>query len=162
MMLVCFLPKVMVWLAFILAIVLLVITGILFLVDNNEELIKAQGWAIFLALVAFFMAIILLVYVLINRKSIKYCGVFLQNSRLMLKESCLTFLYILLFMILTFVFGILIVFQYLAFVSSTSPAYSESSLYPELSRTFWFMCPLVIETIWGLSFLRDACTLIVT
>lgn len=69
-------------------------------------------------------------------------------------------LYILLFMVLTFLFGILIVFQYLAFSSAAAPSFSKDELYSQLSRNFWFMAPLVIEALWGLSFLRDACKLV--
>lgn len=61
-------------------------------------------------------------------------------------------------MALTFIFGILIVFQYLSFSSVQNPISSKDGLYPQLTRSFWFMAPLVIETLWGLSFLRDACT----
>jgi hypothetical protein len=68
-------------------------------------------------------------------------------------------LYILLFIVLTFLFGILIVFQYLSFSSVAAPNFSKDTLYSTLTRSFWFMAPLVIETLWGLSFLRDACNL---
>ena len=60
-------------------------------------------------------------------------------------------------MVLTIIFCILIVFQYLAFSSVAEPYKSESSIYLSLTRSFWFMLPLVIETLWGLSFLRDSC-----
>jgi hypothetical protein len=79
----------------------------------------------------------------------------------MLKSKVMTFLYILLFMVLTFVFGILIVFQYLAFSSVAAPSFNKDQLYEQLSRNFWFMAPLVIETLWGLSFLRDACKYVI-
>lgn len=79
------LPKIMVWVAFVLAIVLLVITGIVFLIDNRGPLRQATGWAIFLAILAFMMAIILAVYLIVHRKRVKYCGVFLQNATYMLK-----------------------------------------------------------------------------
>lgn len=60
-------------------------------------------------------------------------------------------------MVLTIIFCILIVFQYLAFSSVAEPYINESSVYLSLTRSFWFMLPLVIETLWGLSFLRDSC-----
>ena len=154
----CF-PKAMVIVGFVLAIALLVITGIVFLVANNSSLQTARGWVIALGILCFILALVLVAYLVRHRKSLKYCGVFLQNASYLLVENPLTFLYIPLFMVCTFLFGILIVFQYLAFASSTSPFLAASQMYPRLSRTFWYMAPLVIETVWGLSYIRDACTL---
>jgi len=157
MLLVHFLPKIAVWVAFVLAIILLTITAIVFFVDSRSSLSKATGWGIFLAILALVIALILLFYLIVHHKKISYCSIFLANASLMLKEKCITFFYILLFMVLTFVFSILIVFQYLAFSSVAAPTFNKDELYSQLSRNFWFMAPLVIETLWGLSFLRDAC-----
>ncbi len=71
----------------------------------------------------------------------------------------MTLLYIPLFMIFTILFCILIVFEYLSFSSVANPVQETGSLYLKLVRSFWFMAPLVIQTLWGLSFFRDACNL---
>lgn len=60
-------------------------------------------------------------------------------------------------MVLTILFCILIMFQYLAFSSVQTPRQVNDSVYLKLTSSAWFMIPLVIETLWGLSFFRDAC-----
>jgi hypothetical protein len=71
-------------------------------------------------------------------------------------------MYIPLFMLLTIVFLCLIVFQYLAYASSTSLIENpEKSLFSKLQKPWVLIALLVVETIWGLSFLRDACTFMV-
>lgn len=62
----------------------------------------------------------------------------------MIKDKCIIVVYIPIFIALTFIFGILIVFQYLAFSSVQSPNFSKDSLYASLTNSFWFMAPLVI------------------
>jgi len=157
MILVQFLPKIMVWVAFILAIILLVITAIVFLIDNSTKLNHVNGWAIFIAIVCLILALVLIFYVVVHRRRIKICGAFLKHATTMLKENCKTFLYIPLFMLLTFLFGVLTVFEYLAFSSLSEPTSSSDSIYNKLSRS-WILTTLwVIQTLWGLSFLRDSC-----
>jgi preprotein translocase subunit SecG len=150
----------MVWVAFILAILLLIATAIIFFVDAGSTLASATGWAIFLGLLALVIALIIIAYIIMHRNKIQYCGVFLQNASLMIREKCvMTLLYIPLFMLFTILFCILIVFEYLSFSSVASPVQESGSLYLKLVRSFWFMAPLVIQTLWGLSFFRDACNL---
>lgn len=80
MLLVHCLPKIAVWVAFVLAIILLVITSILFFVDSRSSLSKATGWGIFLAILALVIALILLFYLIVHHKRISYCSVFLANA----------------------------------------------------------------------------------
>jgi hypothetical protein len=110
MLLVHYLPKIMVWVAFVLAIILLVITAILFFVDNNDSLVRGAGWSIVLGLLALAIAILLIIYLVAHRRRITYCSIFLQNATQMLKDKCIIILYILLFMVLTILFCMLIVF----------------------------------------------------
>ena len=152
----CF-PKVIVWFGFSHAILLLVIVGIVFAVDSNGPLKHVKGWVIAIIIIAIIMIAILHFYFFLHRRRLEYCGVFIEHASQMMKEHCSLFLYIPIFIALTFLFCILIVFQYLAFSSNSDLTYSEDELYPKLSRNFWWMAPLVIETLWGLSFLRDAC-----
>ena len=161
MILTLFIPKVMVWVAFILAIALLILTAILFLIDHRTSLANANGWNVPLAILAFIIAIALVIFLIKNRKQISYSSIFLKNASEVIRSKWALLLYVLLFIVLTFIFGILIVFQFLAFSSSTNPYFEKSQLYWKLWKNFWFMAPLVIETLWGLSFLRDACTFFV-
>ena len=85
MLLVQFLPKIMVLVAFGFAILLLLITGILFLVHNSTKLRNAQGWAIFTGILCLIIAAILAFYVFLHRRRIKLCGAFLKHATTMLK-----------------------------------------------------------------------------
>ena len=60
-------------------------------------------------------------------------------------------------MVLTFLFGILTVFEYLAFTSISEPTPSEDSIFNKLNKSWILITLLVIQTLWGLSYLRDAC-----
>jgi hypothetical protein len=83
--LVQFFPQVMVWVAIILAMVLLLICDIVFMVSSHSALAQASGWAIFFALVALLFMVILGLYLLFRRRSLKLCGIFLYNSTIMLR-----------------------------------------------------------------------------
>ncbi len=85
MLLVHFLPRIMVWAAFILAVIVLLITLILFLVDARDSLHRYTGWAIFLSIVWAVLAILLLSYLCMHRRVISFCSVFLQNASLMIR-----------------------------------------------------------------------------
>lgn len=84
MLLVHFLPKIMVWAAFALALIVLVIAAILFLVDARDSLYKYTGWAIFMSILFAFVAILLIAYLIMHRRVISFCGVFLQNAKIMI------------------------------------------------------------------------------
>jgi hypothetical protein len=67
------------------------------------------------------------------------------------------FLYIPLFVILTFLFGLLTMFEYFAFSSISQPIFSKDSMFYVINRPPFWIFLLVIQTIWGFSFLRDGC-----
>ena len=77
MMLVQFFPKLMVWVAIILAIILLLIFSILFFANSGQSLRQAIGWAIILAIIGLVLAAFLAFYAIKSRKSLKLCGIFL-------------------------------------------------------------------------------------
>lgn len=85
MLLVHYCPRIAVWIAFVLAIVLLVITAIVFFVDARTALSNATGWGIFLAILCIIVALVLLFYLIVHNQRIKYCAVFLANASTMIK-----------------------------------------------------------------------------
>ena len=85
MLLVQYCTKIAVWLAFVLAIVLLIVTAIVFFVDSRSAMQRAPGWGILMAILAIAIAIILIYYLAVNHRRINYCIVFLQNASLMIK-----------------------------------------------------------------------------
>jgi hypothetical protein len=85
MVLVHYCPKVMVWVAFILAILMLIGTAVLFFMNIGYQLSQAKGWAIFLGVVAVIMALIIALYIIMHRNRIHYCAVFLDNACKMIR-----------------------------------------------------------------------------
>lgn len=85
MILVQFLPKIMVWVAFALAIIMLIITAIVFLIDSNTRMSHIKGWAIAIAVICLILALMLIFYVIVHRRRIKICGAFLKHAASMLK-----------------------------------------------------------------------------
>lgn len=85
LLLVHYCTKIAVWLAFGLAIVLLVVTAIVFFVDTRSAMSKAPGWGVILAILALVIAIILIFYLAVHNRRISYCIVFLQNAAQMIK-----------------------------------------------------------------------------
>ena len=85
MLLVQYCTRIAVYLAFGLAIVLLIITAIVFFVDNRSAMSKAPGWGILMALLAIIIAIILVYYLAVHHRRIRYCIIFLQNASTMIK-----------------------------------------------------------------------------
>lgn len=144
MLLVCFLPKIMVYVAFVLAIILLLITAIVFFTASKGPLSDSTGWDIFLGIICIIVLLILLFYLVVHRNRLAVCGAFLENASLFLRENCLVFLYIPIFIVLTFLFGILIVFQYLAYSSSGNVNFSPDSIYYTSTKSFILTALLVI------------------
>lgn len=85
MILVQFFPKVMVWVAMILAIILLLILAIVFFANSGGSLSQATGWAIIAGIIALVIGLVLILYLINHRKRLKLCGVFLENATYMLK-----------------------------------------------------------------------------
>lgn len=71
------------------------------------------------------------------------------------------FLYIPVYVGLTFLFGILTVFEYLALSCFGNSHITPDSLFYKLAIQWFWTALLVIQTIWGLSFFRDACNLLI-
>ena len=67
------------------------------------------------------------------------------------------FAYILLFLALTFGLIVLIIWQYVAFGTQYEPELREGDLLRSSSHNIALQIFNVIELIWGLQFLRDAC-----
>lgn len=66
-------------------------------------------------------------------------------------------MYIPLFLILTFGFLVLIVWQFIAFGTANYPTFERSNIYYHSGHNIFLQVLNVIELIWGMQFLRDAC-----
>lgn len=75
----------MVWVAFILATALLILTAVLFFVDDKTSLSTANKWNIPLGILALIFALALIIYMILNHKNITYSSIFLKNASLVIK-----------------------------------------------------------------------------
>jgi hypothetical protein len=75
----------MIWIAFILAIILLVAIAIVFFINAGSWLLVAKGWAIFAGILALIIALIIIFYIIMHRDRIKYCSAFLKNAATMVR-----------------------------------------------------------------------------
>jgi len=111
------------------------------------------GWKIGVAVTCLILTIILFSMFCFYSQSLRVQGIFLEYARYFLHEVKGTFVYLLIFLICLTGFIALITFQHVAFSSKSNS-----------NTNFWdFTNPGVLgilnilEFIWGLQFLRDAC-----
>ena len=88
-------------------------------------------------------------------------GILLKYAGEFLSERCGNFLYIPFFIVLTIGLIVLCVFQYLAFTSNDDPVPKEGDVYLHSSANAALTILTVIEFIWGLQFLKDACNILI-
>ena len=129
MLLTQFLPKIAVWLGIILAIVVLLITAIIFFVASANSLSESKGWAIFLGILCLVILLLFVYYVVFHRQQIELCIQFITIAAECFKENLISILFILLFIALSIGFFVLTVFEYLAFSSFRDPTFSPNDLF---------------------------------
>ena len=61
------------------------------------------------------------------------------------------------FIALTFLFGFILSFEYLAFTSQGTPTFNPNNVYYTLYNNWFAVLVLVVQGLWGLSFFRDMC-----
>jgi hypothetical protein len=153
----CF-PKLITQAVFFLAFILILIAAILIL--SRPVLIfslSKNGWNIFLAILLIFFAFALLIYAFCYKKEIELASIFMYHSNKFLKESPAVFGYIALFLVLSFGLIVLCIWQYIAFGTANDPYLTAGSLFYSSGHSVFLQILNVIELIWGLQFLRDAC-----
>ena len=74
MMLVQYCPKVMVWAAIFLAIVLLIVTAVLFFIKLDTALSQAPVWAIIVGVACLLLVLVFLFYLIKHRRRITLCA----------------------------------------------------------------------------------------
>lgn len=83
----------------------------------------------------------------------------MNYANIFLKESFGVFGFIPLFLIFSFGLVVLCVWQYVAFGTTNTPKLTSGSLYYTSQQNIFLQVLNAIEFIWGLQFLRDACTI---
>jgi hypothetical protein len=159
LLLVQFLPKAMFWVALLLAAVMLFIAMLVFLIGAGSTLVDGQGWAIIIGIVCLVLLVAVVLYAFLNRKQIYLAGCFLEVASESLKEHLSTLIWVPIFIALSFLFGWLLVFEYIAFASAGTPYLSSTGAIYYYNSNNWFgVLVLVVQGLWGLSFFRDSCT----
>jgi hypothetical protein len=152
-----FIPRFVIWIVTGLAIVLLIISAIIFLINNNTTLQKGSGWAVFTGILCILFVLVFLIYLIFHREKIELAGRVLQLSSKFIRTNFQIIIYVPIYIGLTFLFGLLTVFEYLAFSCISNPVFLPDSIFYQLPiQGFWTFL-LVVQTIWGLSFFRDSC-----
>jgi hypothetical protein len=116
-----FFPKAAVWVAFGLAVILLILASLACFLGANSHFSDSKGLAIFFGVLFFAFLVLLVFYVCMHRKQLEVCGCFLEVATDCLKDNLPALLYLLLFTALTFLFIVLLVFEYLSFASANAP-----------------------------------------
>ena len=145
------------------AAILLIAIGVLLLVlwdkyesNNSSFWSHNNGLKIFVAVFCFLLAIILIVMLCYYSNELKFQGLFLNYAKRFLSEKPDTFAYIPVFMLLTLGLFALIVWQHCCF----SSRFATNNNFWDFNNTGVWEILNILEFIWGLQFLRDACTFI--
>lgn len=84
----------------------------------------------------------------------------MEHSNNFLKNDVRVFFYIPVFLLLTLGLIVLIVWQYISFGATSKTYLQENEIYRSSSHNIILQILNAIELIWGLQFLRDACTFV--
>lgn len=147
-------PKLAPTIAHIGGALILIAIGVLLLVLWDKFWTKDLGLKIFVAVVCFLLAIILIAMLCFYTVERKFQGIFLEYAKSFLSENPATFAYIPLFMILATGLVALIVWQHACFSSQSA---TSRNFFNFNNTGFWEVLN-ILEFIWAFQFLRDACT----
>lgn len=152
----CF-PKLMVYFVFIGTFITLLFAGI-FILAKPVHFFYPNVWNILLGIGFIIAALVFLVYMICYSKELKLAQIFMENGNTFLKADPRVFLYIPLFLILTIGLITLIVWQYVAFGTANPTYLNKGDIFRSSGHSMILQILNAIELIWGLQFLRDACT----
>lgn len=150
-------PRLMPTTAIGLSILVMFAGGLILLIDNVAGFEGMQFWKIFIGVALILVGLLFVVELCFYRRRIKLTGIFLDWSTKFLSEKCVTFGYIIIWIIFTLLLIVLCVFQHLAYHSNSAPIQQEGDIYLKLSASPVLIALNIIEFIWGLQFLKDSC-----
>lgn len=151
-----FLPNSMIWISMILSAIGLLVLGFLLFVDNSYSLTTYNPSIKVFAIAIFVCGLLLLGYTWWSSHQIKVASVFVEGSTRFLSKSLSTLIYIPIFIITTFGFIALIIFQYLSFSASNGIYTSSNDIYWNSSRFSLWNILNGVELLWGIFILRDS------
>lgn len=159
MTLVHFIPKEAPLIAAVLAALVLLTIAVLALVTNSRYDISEYSyfnslfWKILIAVIALGLMVIIICMACLYQNSLRLQGIFLDYARRFNLDVPFGYLYILIFLVLTVGLFALFIFQHCAF---SSKVHSNGNFF-DFSNPGFLGVLNILELIWGLQFLRDAC-----
>lgn len=148
-------PRAIASIASVLAILALATLGVLVLLGKlhgTSTVVNLVVGFLFLA-----MALLFACYMCCYRLRGKLVSIFLDWAARFFKERCIYFFLTFVFILLTAGLIVLCLFQHLAFTSHNAPIHTTGDIYLQLVPNYVFFVLNLIEFIWGLQFLKDAC-----
>ena len=150
------LPRAMVGVATICAILAIATIAILAFIGKvgGTSTVVTLVVGIILLCIAIMFACFLCFY----RRRNKLVPIFLEWSAKFFKEHCMYFILTFVFVLLTAGLIVLCLFQHIAYISHNTPLKVQGDVYLQLNPNYVLFVFNLIEFIWGLQFLKDACT----
>lgn len=146
-------------LSFSFAFLILLASGI-YIILRPVHLFGADILTIVLAVGLVLVGVAYVMYMIFYKKEIELASIFMEHSNSFLRESYLVYLYIPLFLVFTIGFLVLITWQFIAFGTANPPTFQVNNIYYHSAHNILLQVLNVIELIWGMQFLRDACNLL--
>ena len=151
-------PKVMIYLVFVGAFIVLMFAGI-FILAKPVSIFHPNVWNIITGILLIIASLCFLAYIGCYRKELELAAIFMKHANTFLKETPIVFAYIPLFILLTIGLVVLCVWQYVAFGTQYEPyVANDTDLYKSSKQNVALQIFNILEFIWGLQFLRDACS----
>jgi hypothetical protein len=152
-------PKVITNLVFVLAFLALGAVGVLMIVQPINMLeYSGNFWNVAFGVLFLVVSLCIFIFYFCYREEIEVGAIFMAYSNQFLKETPQLLLYILLFLVLSAGLVVLCVWQYIAFGTISTPYLTKGDLYFSSAQNILLQVLNLIEFIWGIQFLRDACT----
>ena len=150
------LPKIMSYLVFVLCALTLIVAAILLLVQPIKLMaFEGNTWNIIIAIALIILAIFIFAYIFCQKQELELASIFLTYANLFLKENAILFLYIPLFIVLSFGLVVLIIWQFIAFTSINAPTWDAANLFRSITPNLFLVVLNFIEFVWGIQFIRD-------
>ena len=149
------LPRAMVGVATICAILAIATIAILAFIGKVGG--TSTVVTLMLGIILLCIAIMFACFLCFYRRRNKLLPIFLEWSAKFFKEHCVHFILTFVFVLLTAGLIVLCLFQHIAYISHNTPLKVQGDVYLQLNPNYVLFVFNLIEFIWGLQFLKDAC-----
>jgi hypothetical protein len=152
------LPRMMAYLAFILAFAVL-LTGSILLIVQPIKLLDSDSntWNVIIGALFIAVAVVTLIFFFCYQQEIELASIFLNYGNVFLKENIIIFAYIPLYIVLSLGLAVLCIWQFIAFGSYNPPYINKGDLFYSSGQSIALQVLNAVEFVWGIQFLRDSC-----